>query len=52
MKSANTLGPREWTADDINRVPCSTSSDVIGVGGQAARSYSDVSAMFQGSSAS
>ena len=36
----------------INRVPCSTSSDVIGVGGQAARSYSDVSAIFHGSSAS
>ena len=35
----------------INHVPCLTSSDVIGVGGQAARSYSDGSAMFQGSSA-
>ncbi len=32
MKSANTLGPREWTADDINRVPCVADSDVIDVG--------------------
>ena len=36
----------------INRVPCAASSEVTGVGGWAALSYSDVSAMFQVSSAS